>query len=268
MVIRDITHDITTLSVPFYRFGRLRIGGRGTIVRLQSGSLAVFSPVALTPDVQARLQAYGNKVRYIAATDIEHHIYLGPWSKAYPEAELIGPHGLPEKREKDSATAGLNFKHVFTPENKNTYRIGAEFDKEFSYEYVHSHQNRELVFFHRPTGSLIQADLIFNPPSREQFSKLPASENPATSKGTLLDRIFSGLTNVQGDALWYKRFLWYAAGSSDRPAFAESVKKMDTWKGEMKRIIPCHGDVIEGEEEAGRVWDTVFSWYRDGKKSK
>jgi len=31
MVIRSVTQNITTLSVPFLRFGRLRIGGRGTI---------------------------------------------------------------------------------------------------------------------------------------------------------------------------------------------------------------------------------------------
>ena len=31
MVIRSVTPNITTLSVPFLRFGRIRIGGRGTI---------------------------------------------------------------------------------------------------------------------------------------------------------------------------------------------------------------------------------------------
>jgi hypothetical protein len=31
MVIRDVTPNITTLSVPFRRFGLLRIGGRATI---------------------------------------------------------------------------------------------------------------------------------------------------------------------------------------------------------------------------------------------
>jgi hypothetical protein len=31
MVIRDITPNITTLSVPFARLGLIRVGGRGTI---------------------------------------------------------------------------------------------------------------------------------------------------------------------------------------------------------------------------------------------
>ena len=34
MVIRKVTPDITTLSVPFLRFGKLKIGGRGTLGKL------------------------------------------------------------------------------------------------------------------------------------------------------------------------------------------------------------------------------------------
>lgn len=31
MVIRHVTHDVVTMSLPFSRFGRLEIGGRGTL---------------------------------------------------------------------------------------------------------------------------------------------------------------------------------------------------------------------------------------------
>ena len=31
MVIRKVTPDITTLSVPFLRFGHIKVGGRGTL---------------------------------------------------------------------------------------------------------------------------------------------------------------------------------------------------------------------------------------------
>ncbi|KAK7626625.1 hypothetical protein IWX48DRAFT_621409, partial [Phyllosticta citricarpa] len=56
MVIRDVVPNvITTCSVPFARFGHIKIGGRGTIVRLQNGSLAVFSPVALTEEVKKKV---------------------------------------------------------------------------------------------------------------------------------------------------------------------------------------------------------------------
>jgi hypothetical protein len=70
MVIRQLTKNITTLSVPFSRFGHIHIGGRGTLVKLQSGGVAVFSPVALTPEVKETVSALG-ELKYIAALDIE-----------------------------------------------------------------------------------------------------------------------------------------------------------------------------------------------------
>ena len=31
MVIRNVTHNVVTMSLPFARFGRLKIGARGTL---------------------------------------------------------------------------------------------------------------------------------------------------------------------------------------------------------------------------------------------
>ena len=117
MVIRDVTPNITTLSVPFLRFGHIKIGGRATLVKLQTGNVAVFSPVAFTPDVQAKAKSLG-PIKYIVAPDIEHHIFVSTWAKEYPEAEVIGMEGLPEKRERDPATKGTKIAHVFSAKNK------------------------------------------------------------------------------------------------------------------------------------------------------
>merc|ERR1711964_861214 len=169
MVIRDVVpRVITTLSVPFWRFGRVKIGGRGTIVRLESGSLAVFSPVALTEDVKQKVSEMG-EVKYIAALDAEHHIFLGPWHKEYPNAQVMGPDVLPEKRAKQN-DENVPFSILFSAD-KRVETISPEFDAEFDWEYVPSHVNKELVFHHRPTRTLIQADLLFNLPATEQFSK-------------------------------------------------------------------------------------------------
>jgi len=92
MVTRQVVPNvITTFSAPFWRFGRIKIGGRGTVgiypprsfsfvynpfpdridlVRLRSGALAVFSPVALTDEVKETVAKLG-EVKYIAALDIE-----------------------------------------------------------------------------------------------------------------------------------------------------------------------------------------------------
>lgn len=256
MVIRDITPTITTLSVPFLRFGLIKIGGRGTIVKLKTGSLAVFSPVALTPEVKSKVQSMGT-MKYIVAPDFEHHIFVSSWAKEYPLAEVIGMEGLPEKREQDEATKGIKFAHVFSAKNKRDMRISPEFDDEFDYEYVHSHQNKELVFLHKPTKTMIEADLLFNLPATEQYSR---SGQDATSG--LFTKLFGSLMNTRGDMIWQKRVLWYGPGGKDRAGFGESAKILNTW--DFDRIIPCHGDVIETGGKG--ILQRATAWFVDGKK--
>lgn len=120
-------------------------------VRLQNGSVAVFSPVALTDEVRTRVSKLG-AVKYIAATDAEHHIFMDEWHKAFPDARLIGPDMLKEKRE--SQKKPLPFHHLFAPRDNKSWMIDEAFDREFDAEYVHAHANKELVFHHKPTKTL------------------------------------------------------------------------------------------------------------------
>ena len=255
MVIRDVTPNITTFSTPFLRFGLLKIGGRGTLVKLQSGSLAIFSPVALTPEVKQKVESLGN-LKYIAALDIEHHIFVSQWSAAYPAAEIIGPEGLPEKREQDPATKGVKFGHVFMAKSKLDMKITPEFDAEFDYEFVNSHSNKELVFLHKPSRTMIEADLIFHLPATEQFSKSGVAANSG-----ILTKFFGGIMNTRGDMTWQKRFWWYAAAGQDRPGFKSSLERISKW--DYDRVIPCHGDVIETGGK--RIVDQLGTWFTDGK---
>lgn len=191
------------------------------------------------------------------APDIEHHIFLSPWAKEFPDANIIGMEGLPEKREKDPDTKGLKFHHVFTPSNKRELKITPEFDDDFDYEYVDAHQNKELVFFHKPSRTLIEADLLFNLPATEQFSR--SSQDPTSG---ILTRLFTALMNTRGEMTWQKRVLYYGAGSSNRKAFAESVRKIQTW-GDFDRLIPCHGDVIE--KDGSKILNKATAFFKDVK---
>ncbi|KAI9879624.1 MAG: hypothetical protein M1830_007984 [Pleopsidium flavum] len=257
MVIRRVTPNIVTCSAPFSRFGRFKVGGRGTIVRLQSGSLAVFSAIALTPEVRETVSSLGGQVRYLIAPDFEHHIFLTQWASAYPSAKLLGPEGLPEKREKSKETAGTHFQHVITKSNKNDFKVGPEFDADFDCEYVHSHANKEIVFNYRPDRTLIEADLLFNLPAHEQYSR-----SGTTATAGILTRMFVGLMSAAGPAIWQKRFNWYVASAMDRSGFNKSIHKID--KFDFDRIIPCHGDVIESGGKG--IFRKVFDWHLNAKK--
>jgi len=262
MVIRDVTPNVTTFSVPFLRFGIFRVGGRGTVVRLSSGALAVFSPVALTPEVKSKLESMGNKVKYIAALDTEHHIFISDWYKAYPNAHVIGPEGLPEKRaelstKKDAWYQGpqVPFSTVFRAKEKENTQISEEFDRDFEYEMVDATPNKEIVFYYKPDKVLIEADYMFNLPATEQYSK---TGEPAI-KG-LWTSLFAALQSTHGTAFWQQRLLWLMS-SSDRPGYAASARKIYNW--DFETIIPCHGDVIS--TDAKGVFRKVFAWHLQGQ---
>jgi hypothetical protein len=258
MVIRNVTPNVVTFSVPFARFGRIQIGGRGTLVRLTSGNLAVFSPVALTEETKAKVAELGGNVAYIIALDFEHHIFVSEWAAQWPEAKIIGPEGLPEKRAKQTKDPKINddkFAVVFTKEGKRDIRISEEFDADFDYEYVDGHANKELVFNYRPDKVLIEADLMFNLPATEQYSKVPESERP----NGFLNKIFHSVQNTSGEATWSKRFNWHLA--KDRNSMSDSLKVIDQW--DFVTLIPCHGDVLEGNGKD--IFRKIFQWHLQGK---
>ncbi|PYH98487.1 hypothetical protein BO71DRAFT_395266 [Aspergillus ellipticus CBS 707.79] len=258
MVIRNVTSNVITLSLPFARFGRLKFGGRGTIVKMATGSVAVFSPVNLTPEVHDTINSLGGDLKYIAALDMEHHLHLKSWKEAFPDAAIIAPEGLWEKRQSNPQTKDAGpFEHVFRKDAQGPQSISEEFDAEFETEYVHGHPSRELVFYHRPSRTLIEADLLFNLPAREQYSK---SKESATSG--LLTKIVSPLMSANSPATWQKRFVWYVLSSGDRAAFTESVRRIDGW--DFNRLIPCHGDVVESGAKG--VFRSVMEWFLADRK--
>ena len=223
-------------------------------VKLSSGALFVFSPVALTAAVRASIDSLGGRVAYVAAPDLEHHLFLSSWAAAYPKAHFIAPYGLPQKRARlsahDPAVTVVPFQTVFGAANKRHVSIAPDLDAEMDYELVDAHVNKELVFFHRPSKTLIQADLFFNLPATEQYSRTgePADRGWAS-------RLSCRLQSAR--SVWQKRMLWYLVSSGNRPGFNESIKKINGW--DFENVIPCHGDSILGEGKM--VFESVFQWH-------
>ncbi|KAL8340144.1 hypothetical protein RB601_006319 [Gaeumannomyces tritici] len=226
MVIRDVTPNVVTLSVPFLRYGFLAIGGRATVVRLSSGALAVFSPVALTPEKRAKAAADG----------------VDPMIGAEP------------------------FAVVFKAEDKKRQPregpvVSDEFDADFASEFVDSHRNKELAFCYRPDRVLIEADLMFNLPATEQYSRVPEEARP---KDGPVKRIAANAMSTAGDAMAAKRFIWHVASRADRAGFNESVRRIAAW--DFSTIVPCHGETIVGDGK--EVFRKVFQWHLEGEEGK
>lgn len=204
-------------------------------------------------------------MRYLIATDIEHHIFLSEWAAAYPNAKLVGPEGLPEKRRATTGDPRIGKEEFAVVVDRRNGRdagvVGEDFARDFEMEYFAGHPNREVVFWYRPERVVVQADLVFNLPATEQYSRVPEAERP---KLGVLGRVFSSFQTTAGDALGMKRFLWYVASRNDRKGFNESVARMAGW--DFDTIVPCHGETIVGDGKA--VFEKVFAWHLEGKGAK
>src|SRR5262245_66152309 len=74
------------------RFLGMRLTTTMAVLRLADGGLLVWSPVALTPERRAAVEALG-RVTHLYAPDLFHHTWLGEWIAAYQGARVHAPPG-------------------------------------------------------------------------------------------------------------------------------------------------------------------------------
>lgn len=202
LVVRTVTPSLTTFSLPFLRYNKIRFGGRATLIQLTSGSLAIFSPVPLSTEVSSTISALGGNVAYIICPDIEHHMQLSAYKRAFPSALVFGPEGLREKRAKSGETdVVIDFE--YTRDNKASMKLPEDLARDVEIEYWDGHANKEITLLHKPTRTLIEADLVFNLPAYEQYSK--SGEDPTKGVWTKMMMYF---TNTQQGHKGQQRFLW------------------------------------------------------------
>ncbi len=121
---------------------------RSVIARLQNGGLWVWSPIKLTANLRAEVDCLG-PVRHLVSPNKLHHLYLQEWKAAYPEASLWGPQSTIKKRP------DLSFREALT--DKPPPEWLADFGQAW---FRGSFAMDEIVFFHRPSATVIVADLI------------------------------------------------------------------------------------------------------------
>jgi len=75
----------------------LRLSANMTIVRLPDGSLLLYAPVAMTPERRAAVEALG-RIAHLYAPNTFHHLFIGEWIAAFPNARVHAPRALAKKR--------------------------------------------------------------------------------------------------------------------------------------------------------------------------
>jgi hypothetical protein len=205
------------------RFWGVETGTRMTVVKLDGGGLFVHCPVALDPPTRRSIEALG-EVRAVVSSSLYHHLYAGEWMQAYPGAQFFACPGLDRKRP------DLHFDHVLTDQPHELWNGELE-QVDFSARF-----EKEIVFFHEASRTLITADALLNlskHPSRLTRAVAFAMGNRAPGKG-YLERI----------------------AVRRRAAAREQVDRMLCW--DIERIVLAHGAIVE--RDGREVLRQAYAW--------
>jgi hypothetical protein len=133
----------------------MRLTATMALLRLGDGSLVAYSPIELTPERKEAVEALG-PLGHVYAPNLFHHTHAGTWAGAFPSARLHAPAALAKKR----------------PDLRIDRAIGDAAEPAFAgvldERQIAGFRLEEGVLVHRPSGTLVLADLVHNVGRPEQ----------------------------------------------------------------------------------------------------
>lgn len=198
---------------------------RASFARLADGSICVYSPNTDDRAVMDAVAALG-PVAHLVAPCTYHHLYVTPWAERFPNARVWAAPGLRTKRADIAWTDDLprTGEYAFDSDLTAMAIAGAE-------------SLGETVMFHRPSGALLVADLVFH---------------LLQPKGFVSNLAFTmmGVRNKLAQSRAWRMI------TKDRDAACESAKRVMALPFE--RLVPSHGPVVD-EDAKGRL-RTALRW--------
>jgi hypothetical protein len=140
---------------------------RMTVIRLKSGDLWLHSPTRFSASLKRDLDGLG-RIRHLVAPNVAHWTFLQDWQRACPDAETWAAPALRDRAAVKKS--GLRLDHdlgdaaptAWADEiEQSVLPGGAGF--------------REVLFFHKPSRTLVLTDLVVN----LEAEKLPWGLRPA-----------------------------------------------------------------------------------------
>lgn len=159
---------------------------RMTVVKLETGGLLVYAPVAPTPECKRllrELEVQHGEVKYIilpTISGLEHKVFVGPFARCFPKARV---YAAPQQWSFpiDLPLSWLGFPPERTevlPEDSSQTPFADEFDYEILGPIdLGLRPFSEVVFFHKRSRSLLVTDTIVSipeePPEVVQLDPYP-----------------------------------------------------------------------------------------------
>ncbi len=200
---------------------------RMAVARLRDGTAWVWSPIALTPEIERAVDAIG-PVRHIVSPNKIHHLFLQEWAERWPDARLHAPPGLAQRR----------------PELQFHAELGDEADPAWAADidqtiFRGSIAMEEVVFFHRLSRTAIFCDLV-------------QRHDPLLMKG--LKGMVMRLDGLVGEHGSTPRE-WRASFWRRQPARAARARVL-AWKPE--RLMIAHGACAQ--QNAMQIVERALAW--------
>ena len=222
-MLHELADGIWEITQPL-RFLGMAIGTRMTVIGLPSGGLLLHSPIAVDDALARELEALG-PVEQVVCPNAYHHLHAPQVQERYPDAKLIVAPGAAKKQRAMRIDATLDeseddaWGETIAPITIEGSMLG------------------ETVLFHRPSGTLVSADLL------EYFEH----------HDELITRTYLKLGGVYGQASWNRllRFVY-----RDKKKARASIDRL--LELPIERITIAHGLVIEGD--AREALERGFSW--------
>jgi hypothetical protein len=196
---------------------------RMAVVRLRGGGLLIWSPTALTEALRVEVDRLG-AVRHLVAPNSLHHRFLGQWRTAYPRAAVHAAPGLADKLRVTELGD--------TP--------AAAWVGDLDQAVVRGNRiTTEVVFFHRPSGTVLFTDLIQHFPKDwfRGWRALVARLDLMTGSEPAVPRKFR-------------------LAFTDRSAARAAIQRVLDWPA--RKIVFAHGAPVEGDARAFLV--RAFAW--------
>ncbi|MCO5113139.1 MAG: DUF4336 domain-containing protein [Bdellovibrionaceae bacterium] len=200
----------------------IELGTRMTVIDLdKQGTLFVHSPVKLTEEIRAQLDAMG-RVTYVVAPNKWHHLFINDFRNAYPQAQFFCAPGLETKR------SDFIFDRIITddpslPWNPMIEHLLVQGAPMFN----------EVAFFHGNSRTLILTD-----------TALHVCEGTSWRTKLFFSAIGSfgkfGLSRLEK---------WLLI--KDRKKFQASMEKISQW--DFDRVIVAHGHILPTDGKSAFV---------------
>lgn len=213
--LQTVTGELSVVDSTIRSPIGLTLPVRMTVIRLPDDSLLLHSPTRLTPTLRAEVQRLG-QVRHLLAPNIAHWTFLREWQQAFPDAVTWAAPGLRNRRQ--VRRSGVRLDHDLSDTAPSPWP-GIELvliPGGFGFS--------EIALFHRPSRTLLLADLVLNVPGNQ----VPAVVRP-------LARLI-GLVESGGKPAVYLR----AVIALRRRDAAQAAKRLLALQPE--RVIFGHGD--------------------------